>query len=261
MNAPTGTHTSPSGRARGFDREAEDYLSRFCEHPSAKIMRATTHACFSRHLRRGQRLLDLCCGPGPDFPLWQELGLDFTGLDESAGMLAVARSQAPAASLVQLELAQLDQLEGPFDAVVANFGGLNTLLDPSACAAQLARLIRPGGLLFVNLMTRLPLPELAWGLLTGRHFLRRLRAGGVADLRVGEALVPTRYYHPGQFCAYFQAEFKLAAIQGLGIVLPPPYLPWRGRMAKPLGQLDSALGRLPLLNHCGDHALLLLSRC
>lgn len=260
MNGSAGTSETISHRARGFDREAEDYLTRFCDHPSARIMRETTHRCFRRYLRRGDRLLDLCCGPGPDFPLWLELGLDFTGLDESAGMLAVARCRAPDAQLVQLELAKLDQLEGPFDAVVANFGGLNTLIDPSACASQLARLVRPGGLLFVNIMTRLPLPELVWGLLTGRHLLRRLRAGGVADLRVGEALVPTRYYHPGQFGAYFHSAFNLAAVQGLGVVLPPPYLNWQGRMAKLLGLLDRALGKLPFLDRCGDHALLVLTR-
>ncbi len=253
-------HESSSPRARGFDHEATDYLCRFCEHPSARIMRATTHACFRRHLRPGMRLLDLCCGPGPDFPLWQELGLTFSGLDESAGMLAVAREQAPEAELVQLDLAQLDQLQGRYDAVVANFGGLNTLLEPGACAAQLARLVRPGGLLFVNLMTRLPLPELLLGLITGRHLARRLRGGGVAELKVGAALVPTRYYHPNQFFAYCRADFRLEEVHGLGVVLPPPYLRWRGRGAAALAWLDRCLGRLPLLRHCGDHGLLVLRR-
>lgn len=246
--------------ARAFDHEAGDYLTRFCEHPSARIMRETSHRVFRRYARTGGQVLDLCCGPGPDFPLWQALGLEITGLDCSPGMLAEAQAIAPTARMLRLGLDQLPQLHETFDLVVSNFGGLNTVLDPAPLAQNLAALLPPGGYLMINLMTRLPLMEIVLGLLKRQHLCRRLRNGGISSLRVGDEQIVTRYHHPRAFYRYFAPHFKLVELVGLGIVLPPPYQPWTGAGSAALARLDAIAGKTPLLRQLGDHSLLVLQR-
>lgn len=252
-----GTLTEDVGA--GFDGEAGDYLDRFCAHPSAVIMRGETHRWFRKYVQSGQRLLDLCCGPGPDFSLWQQLGLKFEGLDCSEGMLAEARKADAQAPLHLLDFNALSQVDGPFDCISANFGGLNTEVDLDLLARNCAELLAPQGIFFVNIMTRFPLAEIAEGILRGRHFFRRLRKP-TQVLTVGGLPVTTHYYFPAAFFKHFSSQFQLLHVVGLGCVLPPPYVSWSGKGAGLLGVVDRLVGRCFPLNRAGDHTLLIMRR-
>src|SRR3954464_11397352 len=52
------------------------------------------------HLPVGGHVLDLCCGTGHIAAALGERGFRVTGVDESAGMLHLARAQAPRAEFV-----------------------------------------------------------------------------------------------------------------------------------------------------------------
>jgi ubiquinone/menaquinone biosynthesis methyltransferase len=107
---------------------------------SARRLRAPSRA----------RILDLCCGTGlsteaivacyPD--------AEVTGLDLSAGMLAVAR-QKPA--LRHVRFVQGDAMDlaasgvsGPYDAVLMAYG-IRNVPDPDLCLARLREQLSPGG--------------------------------------------------------------------------------------------------------------------
>jgi len=89
-------------------------------------------------------ILDLCCGHGNGCAALAEAGANATGLDFSPAMLDLARAQVPTASFVHGDAAALPFDDASFDAVICNVGIVH-LPDPAAGLAEIARVLRPGG--------------------------------------------------------------------------------------------------------------------
>jgi ubiquinone/menaquinone biosynthesis C-methylase UbiE len=103
-------------------------------------------------LRSGQRLLDVGCGLGDAaLALAADLGADgeVVGLDASGAMVAGARSRARSAGcrvrFAAGDALELSEPDGSFD-VVRSERTLQWLTDPRAAVAEMARVLRPGGL-------------------------------------------------------------------------------------------------------------------
>lgn len=92
----------------------------------------------------GTRLLDAGCGAGLALQLAHGRGATVTGLDASAGLLAVARQRVPSADLRQGELAELPYEDGSFDVVTA-FNSVQYAADPVDALRELRRVVGPGG--------------------------------------------------------------------------------------------------------------------
>ncbi|HWQ10656.1 MAG TPA: methyltransferase domain-containing protein, partial [Holophaga sp.] len=92
----------------------------------------------------GARVLDLGCGTGATLARLAQAGLRVLGLDVSASLLALARERrAPLVSgrAEALPLAG-DSLDGVFCECV-----LSAVADPEATVAEIARVLRPRGVL------------------------------------------------------------------------------------------------------------------
>lgn len=105
-------------------------------------------------LTSGEELLHLQCHIGLDTLSWARLGARVTGYDFSEPALEAARALATelglAAEFVSGELAQAaEQLGRQFDLVYTGKGALNWLPDLNEWAEQVARLLRPGGRLYL----------------------------------------------------------------------------------------------------------------
>lgn len=93
------------------------------------------------------RVLDVGIGTGLNLRCYS--GIDsLVGLDRSAGMLRVCRRRARAmpwpVELIRERAEQLPFAAGEFDTVVATFV-LCSVADPVAAAAEMRRVLRPGG--------------------------------------------------------------------------------------------------------------------
>jgi ubiquinone/menaquinone biosynthesis C-methylase UbiE len=99
----------------------------------------------------GRRVLDAGCGSGPLMALLRDRGAVVTGLDASAGMLAVARRRLGDA--VALQVADLEEPlpfdDGAFELVTASLV-LHYLQDWGPTLAELRRVLEPGGRLIVS---------------------------------------------------------------------------------------------------------------
>ncbi|HEU5001186.1 MAG TPA: ubiquinone/menaquinone biosynthesis methyltransferase [Actinomycetota bacterium] len=89
----------------------------------------------------GALVLDLACGTGDFCRELQAGGLKAVGVDNSAGMLAAAKTSAP---LVLADAMFLPVPAGAVDGITCGFA-LRNVADLAAFFAECARVIRPGG--------------------------------------------------------------------------------------------------------------------
>jgi demethylmenaquinone methyltransferase/2-methoxy-6-polyprenyl-1,4-benzoquinol methylase len=93
----------------------------------------------------GGRVLDVATGTGLVAELLVARGFRVTGLDQSAGMLAVARGRfGDALDLVEASADALPFDDAAFDHLTFTYL-LRYVDDPAAVLAELARVVRPGG--------------------------------------------------------------------------------------------------------------------
>jgi len=108
-------------------------------------------------LRRGARVLDVCCGTGASaLPAARAVGPEGSVLavDLAEGLLARGRAKAAAAGLRNVEFRRADMTalgfpDGHFDAALCVFG-IFFVPDMERQVAELRRMVRPGGALGIT---------------------------------------------------------------------------------------------------------------
>lgn len=151
----------------------------------------------------GSRVLDVTAGTGLDALHLAARGVAVTACDLSPGMLARLAARAPAVPVQVADLQRLDEtgLAGPFDGLISTFAGLNAAADLSGFARAAARLVRPGGALFL-------------------HVLNPRRQGRTLAARIAGVEVPHRLWSPRELARTFAPEFALSRVAGQGILRP-----------------------------------------
>ncbi|HUE87355.1 MAG TPA: class I SAM-dependent methyltransferase [Vicinamibacterales bacterium] len=239
-----------------------------------RLLRQRTHRAFARHFGRDARVLEIGCGTGLDTSYLASRGCHVVACDPSEEMvtrtmrrLAHDRLETRATVMpcgledVQTFLEALAPHE-PFDGIVSNFGALNCVGHLAPLGAVVRRHLRPGGTVLLGVMTRVCAVEALYFTtrLQPRLATRRLGFGAV-QVPVAGIDVPTFYHRISELCAALGHEVRLRTIEGIGVVVPPPYLEtrWQGlprsvRVA--VIAIDRWLAPWPPFNRLGDHVLL-----
>jgi SAM-dependent methyltransferase len=258
----TGEFDEPTVRLPGpaayFDALAPGYDAEFTQTRLARELRGRVWARLEALFAPGTRVLELACGTGEDARFLAQRGVAVTATDSSEGMLAVARAKTEGlpVTLAPLDLrapvATQDILAGsPYDGVLSNFGGLNTLAGFAPLALFLAPLVAPGGRLVLVVMGRWCAWEVVWHLAHAqpRRAFRRLAAAGAEAQARGGARLTIFYPSTDALRRALAPRFRLERAWPLGLALPPSYLepltlrwwfPWRllarleRRLSRPL---------------------------
>ena len=104
-------------------------------------------------IRRGDRVLDACCGTGDFAVAASRLGGTVTGLDFSPRMLERARKKLKSATWVEGDLLALPFEDGSFDSATVGFGVRN-VADLPLALRELRRVLAPGGRLAILEITQ-----------------------------------------------------------------------------------------------------------
>ena len=92
----------------------------------------------------GARIADLGCGSGVFTDLLRERGCDCVGLDLSPKLVEIGRRKYPGIEFIEGDVEHLPFPDASFDGVLLS-GLVHHLPDPSKCAAEVFRVLRPGG--------------------------------------------------------------------------------------------------------------------
>lgn len=138
-------------REDSLGRRVEYYEERYSEPPGA--MRDYAAYLDLLALRSGLRLIDIGCGEGFLLARAGRDDLQVFGLEIAMRALRLARERAPGARLVRAEGEALPFEDAAFDRVTC-LGSLEHFGDPGRGAAEIARILRPGGLSLIVVPNR-----------------------------------------------------------------------------------------------------------
>jgi len=260
-----------------FDAVAPDYDATFTETRLGRSLRDAAWTWLDRAFGPGDRVLEIGCGTGVDAAHLAGRGVAVVATDRSAAMLDAARALIllrAANDLVQIQALDAigigedgwaDGLDGPFDGVLSDFGGLNCVPDRVRLFRGLADAVRPGGRIVLVAMGPLCPWEVAWHVVHGEpsSAARRWRAGARARVGGGATI---RVWYPSARRVRREASpwFSVSRVGGIGVALPPSGLaamaerrPSLLRVAAPM---ERALGGTWLGAALADHWVMELRR-
>ena len=120
---------------------AADEYDVFTPNSSARLVDAFVRLT---GLLGGARVADLGCGSGVFTELLSRAGYDCVGLDISPKLVALGRRKYPIVEFIEGDVEHLPFPSASLDGVMLS-GVVHHLPDPSRCAAEVARVLRPGG--------------------------------------------------------------------------------------------------------------------
>ncbi len=95
-------------------------------------------------IRPGARIADLGCGSGVFTDLLRSLGYKAVGLDISPKLIALGRAKYPGVEFMEGDVEELPFADASLDGVLLS-GLVHHLPDPSRCAGEVFRVLKPGG--------------------------------------------------------------------------------------------------------------------
>ena len=261
-----------------FDALAARYDETFTSSKIGQAQRTAVWKELAKAFNPGDRTLEIGCGTGVDACFLARRGVRVIACDSSSQMIDVTMRRVQekgVQKLVQpLVLPAEDiatrsgTLSGKelFDGAFSNFGVLNCIEDLRRLALDLAALLKPGANALLCWMGPCCMWEIIWYLTHGQraNAFRRLHRDGVTAKLADGAFVKVRYPSVSLLSRTFAPEFRLKAVKGIGIAVPPSYVePWarrHPRLLKLCERADSVMGRVPGIRLLADHVLVRLQR-
>ncbi len=265
-------HRIPSNLAAvtaAFDSYAVTYDASFDSSAITQRLRRKIYSIVEELVPRSGSILDINCGTGTDACYFASRGYKVTGIDISPKMIKQAKAKGAGMKNVRFRTASFQSssptVEGKYDLILSNFGGLNCVQRLEPVARQIASGTRQG-VYFIGVF--MP-PHCLWEIVAGlgrfnfrsafRRFKKRVFATGF------EGHTFQVFYHsPFSVSRQLDRWFRVEYIQSFNIFSPPPHAMHFQRsnphLSAFLQRVDDLVGSFPVFRSIGDHALIVARR-
>jgi ubiquinone/menaquinone biosynthesis C-methylase UbiE len=231
-------------------------------------MREQVYESVLKHLKPGDRILELNSGTGTDAVFFAKLGYEVVCTDLSDGMIKKISDKIEKEKLqsrikvFQCSYTDLEKFYNEkFDLIFSNFGGLNCINDLRKVTVHFPNLLNDGGK--VCLVTMPPVcPWEILQLLKGnfKFVFRRFNNAGT-DANVEGISFKTYYHSAKKIKSTLGKKFKLIHKQGLGVFTPIPqmenFVNKHFILINLLKKLDKVFNKHFPFNLVGDHLILI----
>ena len=187
---------------------------------------------------RGREVLEVGCGTGLILARLASVASRAVGVDLSPGMLAKARERG--LDVAEADATSLPFADASFDTVVS-FKVLPHVPDIRAALVEMARVVRPGGIVAAEFYNRNSL----------RTLVKRIKdpspiGGGVHDTDVF-----TRYDSLSDARSYLPPDCTVEAVRGVRVAIPVAAMMRIPLLGPAIAWQDRLLGRTPLARLAG----------
>jgi len=129
-----------------YEELAEDYYKTHFD-----INEIKTIADFFIQNLKGQKILDIGCGPGRDAKYFSEHDLEVTGIDLTFNFVKMASQNVPNAKFMQMDMRNLDFPENSFDGIWACASFLHVPKeDAKNTLLGFRKILKPAGLIYLS---------------------------------------------------------------------------------------------------------------
>ena len=248
-----------------FNSYADYYDDHFTRSVIGKAQRSQVWRILKLYIRRKLNILEINCGTGEDALRLASLRHRVLATDISDKMIKICKQKQgftlPDLVFIRSAFQELDQrvIEGSFDLIFSNFGGLNCLSpeDTKTMIPVFFNLLKPGGRLFLVYMS----PNCQWEkfyywLKRKPSLTLRRHMEGSAKVRIGGFYLDIWYYSPRSLEKLYAPYFLYEKIYPIGLFVPPTFLEHyfikHKRILRLLEWVDKVLG-FPGLARFSDH--------
>jgi ubiquinone/menaquinone biosynthesis C-methylase UbiE len=247
-----------------FSKQSPHFDEEDFSNPILQTWRQEIYRHVDSVLKKPSRILELNAGTGIDAVRFVRSGHTVHATDLSDGMIEQLKEKKSTADMddrltvQQMSFDQLQGVNGKFDLIFSNFGGLNCLDDLMKVTRGLPALLEKNGYVVWVIMPPVCFWEWTWAIKGNfKKAFRRLRKKAIAHLE-GEYFM-TYYFSLRDLTKAFGPDFHLVSCEALGLLSPPPasyrWVEKYPRLIRFLNRVDRLLAKRFPFNRWGDHLI------
>lgn len=210
-----------------FNDEAASYDTHFTSTSVGKAQREQVWKQLDQLLCTHEtKVFELNCGTGEDTGYWLKKTSHYFGTDAASEMVAVANQKNPSAQFQRLSFVEINELNGTFDIVFSNFGGVNCISKNEVYILldTLINRLNNHGKVVLIVMGKKCIWDNLYQLLKGKlKQIGRRNTNKPLQVPIKNHLVSTWFFSPREFKS-LHPQFVCKRIKPIGLFVPPSYL-------------------------------------
>jgi len=256
--------------SKAFGKQSAIFDDIYDSNPIVSYMRNIIRNEVLDGLQKDDHILEINAGTGTDAVFFAKLGYQVTALEISEQMVEKAQEKIQKhqlenqISFIQMNYENVSEVEGVFDYVYSNFGGLNCSPNLSEVVSQLLTKLKSGGKTTLTILPPFTLWEKLYLLKGNFKLANRRKSGSPSIAHLEGEYFKCWYYSPKVITDTLDGLIKDVSVTGICIFTPPSFIEFFPKkypaIFKSLTKLDKLVSKLPIFNSIGDYYMITFTK-